>query len=102
MLVTSYLAHACGSGEPEVSVAWVKDLEQFLQECRAFQIDHTHDYSTPENRLGDRVEDLRWRLEEMLGNINLYVTIVHPCIHLRHCFLIGRKNSHPLLPLLLS
>ena len=76
-LVASYLARARGSGEPELSITRVKDLEQFLRECRAFQIDHAHEYSTPQNRLDERVEDLRRRFEELLGNANGYAVITY-------------------------
>ncbi|KAH0835621.1 hypothetical protein J3R83DRAFT_9369 [Lanmaoa asiatica] len=69
-LVASYLARARGSGEPELSVTRVKDLEHFLRECRAFQLDHAHEYSTPQNRLGERLDHLRRRFEELLGNAN--------------------------------
>ncbi|KAN0078160.1 hypothetical protein V8E55_010217 [Tylopilus felleus] len=69
-LVASYMARARGSGEPELSITRVKDLEQFLRECKAFQMDHAHEYGTPENRLSERLEDLRQRFEELLGNAN--------------------------------
>jgi len=81
-MVASYMARARGSGEPEVSIARVKDLEQFLREVRAFQMDHAHEYSTPENGLGIRLEDMRRRFEEMLGNANAYVAVDHPGIKL--------------------
>lgn len=74
-LVASYMARARGSGEPELSITRVKDLEQFLRECKAFQMDHAHEYGTPENRLSERLEDLRQRFEELLGNANGYVTV---------------------------
>lgn len=74
-MVASYLARARGSGEPELSITRVKDLEQFLRECRAFQIDHAHEYGTPENGLDIRVQDLRRRFEELLGNANGYVIV---------------------------
>ena len=41
-IVASYLARARGSNEPELSIARVKDLDQFLRECQAFQMDHGH------------------------------------------------------------
>ena len=74
------MARARGSGEPELSITRVKDLEQFLRDCRAFQMDHAHEYSTPENGLGSRLEDLRQKFEELLGNANGYVAVTHPCI----------------------
>jgi hypothetical protein len=69
-MVASYMARARGSGEPELSITRVKDLEQLLRECRAFQMDHAHEYGTPENGLGDQLEELRRRFEELLGNAN--------------------------------
>ena len=72
-MVASYMARARGSGEPELSITRVKDLEQLLRECRAFQMDHAHEYGTPENGLNDRLEDLRRKFEELLGNANGYV-----------------------------
>lgn len=66
-LVASYLARARGSNEPELSITRVKDLEQFIRECQAFQMDHGH-------VLGDKydhqLETFRRRFEELLGNAN--------------------------------
>lgn len=76
------MARARGSGEPELSITRVKDLEQFLRECRAFQMDHAHEYSTPENGLSERLADMRGRFEELLGNGNGYVVIERPDISL--------------------
>ncbi|KAG1898490.1 uncharacterized protein F5891DRAFT_1237574, partial [Suillus fuscotomentosus] len=67
-LVASYLARARGSNEPELSITRVKDLDQFLRDCLAFEMDHGHEYGTPENGLNDRLEYLRKRFEELLGN----------------------------------
>lgn len=72
-MAASYLARARGSGEPELSITRTKDLEQFLRECRAFQMDHAHEYGAPGNRLDERLDDLRRRFEELLGNANGYV-----------------------------
>ncbi|KAF9242833.1 hypothetical protein BU15DRAFT_72483 [Melanogaster broomeanus] len=69
-MVASYLARARGSNEPELSITRVKDLEQFLRESRAFQMDHSHEYATPENGLDQQVDSLRRRFEELLGNAN--------------------------------
>jgi len=66
-LVASYLARARGSNEPELSIARTKDLEQFIRECRAFQMDHGHMIGN------DKDKDLimfRSRYEELLGNGN--------------------------------
>lgn len=67
-IVASYLARMRGSNEPELSITRVKDLDQFLRDCRAFQLDHGHTYGTAENGLNQRVEELRSRFEELLGN----------------------------------
>ncbi|KAF8127851.1 hypothetical protein EV363DRAFT_1341568 [Boletus edulis] len=70
-MAASYLARARGSGEPELSITRVKDIEQFLRECRAFQLDHAHEYGGHENiHLEDRLAVLRRRFEELLGNAN--------------------------------
>lgn len=65
--MASYLARARGSNEPELSIARVKDLEQFIRECEAFKMDHGHDAG------GEYDADLlhfRKRFEELLGNAN--------------------------------
>ncbi|KAG1898492.1 uncharacterized protein F5891DRAFT_1190876 [Suillus fuscotomentosus] len=67
-IVASYLARARGSNEPELSIARVKDLDQFLRVCLAFEMDHGHQYGTPENGLNHQLEYLRRRFEELLGN----------------------------------
>ncbi|KAG2338588.1 hypothetical protein BDR05DRAFT_969020 [Suillus weaverae] len=67
-LVASYLARMRGSNEPELSITRVKDLDQFLRDCKAFQLDHGLTYGTAENGLDKRVEELRSRFEELLGN----------------------------------
>ncbi|OAX41644.1 hypothetical protein K503DRAFT_767508 [Rhizopogon vinicolor AM-OR11-026] len=67
-MVASYLARARGSNEPELSITRVKDLDQFLRDCLAFKMDHGHEYGTPENGLNERLDNLRRRFEELLGN----------------------------------
>ncbi|KAF8838524.1 hypothetical protein BDN67DRAFT_982439 [Paxillus ammoniavirescens] len=69
-MVASYLARARGSNEPELSITRVKDLEQFLRESKAFQMDHAHEYGSTENGLNQRLDDLRQRFEALLGNAN--------------------------------
>jgi hypothetical protein len=66
-LVASYLARARGSNEPELSITRTKDLEQFIRECRSFQLDHGH-LSGPE--FDPELIRLRRRFEELLGNAN--------------------------------
>ncbi|KAF9005090.1 hypothetical protein BDQ17DRAFT_1389996 [Cyathus striatus] len=64
-LVASYLARARGSNEPELSIARVKDLEQFIRECEAFIMDHGHNVGV---QFDDRLHNLRRQFEELLGN----------------------------------
>ncbi|KAE9400381.1 hypothetical protein BT96DRAFT_938725 [Gymnopus androsaceus JB14] len=58
-----------GSNEPELSIIRVKDLDQFIRECQAFNMDfghldgHEHD---------GRLDSFRSRFEELLGNGNGY------------------------------
>ena len=66
-VVASYLARARGSNEPELSITRVKDLEQFLRECKAFSMDHGH---TLGNECDAQLDGLRQRFEELLGNAN--------------------------------
>ncbi|KAF9011673.1 hypothetical protein BDZ89DRAFT_1077547 [Hymenopellis radicata] len=66
-MVASYLARARGSNEPELSITRVKDLEQFIRECQAFQMDHGH---CAGNEFDSDLELLRRRFEELLGNAN--------------------------------
>ncbi|KAF9459954.1 hypothetical protein BDZ94DRAFT_1311920 [Collybia nuda] len=66
-ITASYLARARGSNEPELSITRVKDLEHFIRECHAFQMDFGH-ITTPE--YDDRLNGLRDRFEELLGNGN--------------------------------
>jgi hypothetical protein len=85
-VVASYLARARGSNEPELSISRTKDLEQFIRECQAFELDHGHLYGvnhttdTPENPdkidqgnameryLDAKIDEFRDKLEIMLGN----------------------------------
>lgn len=66
-IVASYLARARGSNEPELSIARVKDLEQFIRECEAFKMDNGHVYG---DRFDSALEDFRARFEDLLGNAN--------------------------------
>jgi hypothetical protein len=66
-VVASYLARARGSNEPELSITRVKDLEQFLRECKAFSMDHGQ---TLGNEYDAQLDGLRQRFEELLGNAN--------------------------------
>ena len=64
-LVAAYLARARGSNEPELSITRVKDLEQFIRECQAFQMDHGH-VSTGE--FDQQLIGFRQHFEQLLGN----------------------------------
>jgi len=64
-LVASYLARSRSSGEPERSRARAKDLGQFVRECEAFKMDFGNKTG---NEHDPQLEDLRQRLEDLLGN----------------------------------
>lgn len=66
-VVASYLARARGSNEPELSITRVKDLEQFIRECKNFENDHGEDMTTAYDA---EIERLRVRFESLLGNAN--------------------------------
>ena len=68
-IVASYLARARGSNEPELSITRVKDLEHFIRECRAFQMDFGHQTGSHHD---GTVLALRNKFEELLGNANGY------------------------------
>lgn len=63
-LVASYLARARGSNEPELSITRVKDLEQFIRECEAFQMDRGH---ISGDKYDHQLETFRRKFEEFLG-----------------------------------
>ncbi|KAF8836854.1 hypothetical protein BDN67DRAFT_957416 [Paxillus ammoniavirescens] len=67
-MVASFLARTQGSHEPELSITRVKDLEHFLRDCHSFQMDQGHLIGTAENGLNHRLDELRRRFEELLGN----------------------------------
>jgi len=64
-LIAAYLARARGSNEPELSVTRVKDLEQFIRECQAFQMDHGH---VTTGEFDEKLGAFRRHFEELLGN----------------------------------
>ncbi|KAJ3812822.1 hypothetical protein EV368DRAFT_37955 [Lentinula lateritia] len=66
-LVASYLARARGSNEPELSIIRVKDLDQFIRECKAFDMDFGH---LTGDAYDGRLQKFRTRFEELLGNAN--------------------------------
>ncbi|KAG6809031.1 hypothetical protein H0H92_001875 [Tricholoma furcatifolium] len=63
--IASYLARARGSKEPELSITRVKDLEQFIREVDAFQMDYGHIMTDEQDH---QVFKFRSRFEELLGN----------------------------------
>ena len=69
-LVVSFLARVRGSNNPELSITRVKDLEQFICECQALEMDYGH-------VIGDKYDSelihFQNRFEELLGNANEYV-----------------------------
>ena len=66
-VVASYLARARGSNEPELSITRVKDLEQFIRECKNFENDHGEDMTTAYD---EEIDRLRSKFESLLGNAN--------------------------------
>lgn len=64
-LAASYLARARGSGEPELSIARCKDIENFIRDCEAFCLDHGHLLTDQFDVLIDKY---RRRFEEIIGN----------------------------------
>jgi len=66
-VVASYLARTRGSNEPELSITRVKDLEQFIRECEALNLDRGH---LSGERFDADLDRLRRTFEELLGNGN--------------------------------
>jgi hypothetical protein len=64
-LVASFLARMRGSSEPELSITRTKDLEQFIRECDAFQMDRGHVTGGEEDHT---LDEFRRKFEELLGN----------------------------------
>uniref|UniRef100_A0A8H7XL39 SMODS and SLOG-associating 2TM effector domain-containing protein n=1 Tax=Psilocybe cubensis TaxID=181762 RepID=A0A8H7XL39_PSICU len=64
-IVASYLARSRGSNEPENSKAKVKELDHFIRECQAFELDHGHEVG---DELQNILLDKRRQLEVLLGN----------------------------------
>ncbi|KAG9312529.1 hypothetical protein JVU11DRAFT_6924 [Chiua virens] len=72
-LVAAYLARVRGSGEPELSIMRVKDLEHFIRDCRAFELDHGHERASKDYHncpLNKRLMELRQKFENLLGDAN--------------------------------
>ena len=64
-IVASFLARMRGSGEPELSQKRTKDLDQFIRECDAFQMDRGHLTGNEEDQT---LDNFRKRFEDLLGN----------------------------------
>ncbi|KAG5636332.1 hypothetical protein H0H81_008383 [Sphagnurus paluster] len=64
-LVASYLARSRTTNEPEQSIAHVKDLEHFIRECEAFEMDFGNAFG---REMDEQLEGFRTRFEELLGN----------------------------------
>ncbi|KAK1222256.1 hypothetical protein PQX77_014889 [Marasmius sp. AFHP31] len=70
-LVASYLARVRGSGEPEYSTGKVKDLDHFIRECRAFELDHGHEIGGNNET---KLQEFRQRLEDLLNDTEKHGT----------------------------
>ncbi|KAH9170010.1 hypothetical protein EDB89DRAFT_2072482 [Lactarius sanguifluus] len=70
-LVASYLARMRSSSEPEASRNRAKDLDRFLREVQAFQLDHGF---VKEPIWDKQIDDFRSRLENILSNRSGSVT----------------------------
>jgi hypothetical protein len=70
-MTASFLARSRGSNEPEKSLTRCKNLEQFIREAEAFSLDYGHVLG---NEHDLRLFKFRERLEEILGNVNGYVS----------------------------
>jgi hypothetical protein len=71
-LVASYLARARGSGEPELSTSRCKDLDHFIREAEAFQLDHGHIQGS---EFDDRLNKFRENFEQLLGNTTRFFSL---------------------------
>lgn len=64
-VLSTYMAKARGSGEPDISRALVTNLEQFIRECEAFSSDHGTQVSG--DHLTEKIGWFRERLESLLA-----------------------------------
>ena len=64
-IIASYLARMRGSREPELSLARAKDLDHFIRDAEAFQLDFGHITDGSKNA---ELDDFRRRFEQLLGN----------------------------------
>ncbi len=92
-MVASYLARARGSNEPELSITRVKDLEQFIRKCQAFQMDHGHDTG---HAFDSQLETFRRQYEELLGmRMGKFIMVVSEGTKLNILLCRERKLSPP-------
>lgn len=73
-LVASYLARMRGSREPELSLSRTKDLEHFIRDAKAFELDHG---GVTDGTKDSELDEFRRRLEELLGNNTNSAWVVH-------------------------
>lgn len=59
-----------GSREPELSLSRTKDLDHFIRDAEAFQLDHGQ---TMDGSKDHDLEEFRRRFEELLGNNSAWV-----------------------------
>ena len=59
-----------GSNKPELSITRTKDLDQFIHECHAFQLDRGHIIVRAGAGEEVRLGELRRQFEELWGNAN--------------------------------
>src|SRR6266436_626788 len=64
-LIASYLARMKGTNEPQASQLRSKELDHFLREIEAFDLDHGHEVG---DKWDDKVNGFRFGLEKILGN----------------------------------
>jgi hypothetical protein len=95
-IAATYLARARGTNEPDASISRTNDLDYFIRECQAFQLDYGHLYGVDrvisdsddsdsdsdsdspafegtamERWLDMKLEELRGKFEDMMGNGNI-------------------------------
>ncbi|EIN04205.1 hypothetical protein PUNSTDRAFT_108690 [Punctularia strigosozonata HHB-11173 SS5] len=66
--VATYLARARGTGEPENSKIRVRLLDHFIRDCDHIIFDEGYHVGHIRDHYDDRLDELRRRLEEILGN----------------------------------
>jgi hypothetical protein len=90
-MLASYLAKARGSNEPESSLLRVRDLEQFIREIRAFQMDHGY---VDTEQWDKEIGNFRQELESILDGLVILFPIVILKSDLQH----DRSERRPAAP----